>query len=330
VLTTSYILPIKSARPVSDELVEYVRAVSSCCELIIVDGSSEPVFEDFAARCGALVRHVAPDPQFRELLNGKAAGALTGVWLASHERVVIADEDVRYERQTLEQVTRALDHADVVRPQNYFDPQPWHAYLDTGRILINRMSGGDWPGTLAVRRSTLQRAGGYRADVLFENLELVRTIVAAGGRECIAYDLFVRRRPPSTRHFLSQRVRQAYDEFARPVRMAMWLAVLPLLYWRKHRGGWGALRSAGMLAIVCAEIGRRRAGGQRVFPFIASLLAPLWILERAMCAWLAIGARLVLGGVPYRGRIMPHAATPMKALVRHQHSSSMPSSSPPR
>jgi hypothetical protein len=320
--TISYVLPIRRARPATDELVDYVRALSSCCELIIVDGSPEPVFEDLAGRCGPVVRHVPPDPHFRGCANGKAAGALTGVWLASHECVVIADEDVRYDTRALEQATRALDHADIVRPQNYFDPIPWHACLDTARTLINRMSGGDWPGTLALRRSALQRAGGYRADVLFENLELVRTIVATGGRECVAYDLFVRRRPPSTRHFLSQRVRQAYDEFARPVRMATWLAVLPVLYSLKRRRGWGALSSACVLPILCAEIGRRRAGGRRVFPLAASLLAPVWVLERAVCAWLAVGARVILGGVPYRGRIMPYAATPMRVLTRHEDSSS--------
>jgi hypothetical protein len=97
--------------------------------------------------------------------------------------------------------------------------------------------------------------------------------------------------------------------------MATWLAVLPLFYSLYRAGGWGAVGAACALPIICAEIGRRRAGGSRVFPFVASLLAPVWVLERAVCAWLAVVARVVLGGVPYRGRIMRHAATPMKALT---------------
>jgi hypothetical protein len=37
-----------------------------------------------------------------------------------------------------------------------------------------------------------------------------------------------------------------------------------------------------------------------------------------VCAWLAVGARVVLGGVPYRGRILRHAATPLRVLrTRH-------------
>ena len=110
--------------------------------------------------------------------------------------------------------------------------------------------------------------------------------------------------------------------------MVLWLAVLPVLYWLKRRHGWGAIRTACALPIACAEIGRRRAGGRRVFPLVSSVLAPVWVLERAVCAWLAVGARLVLGGVPYRGRIMPHAATPMKALTQRHHSSSISPSVP--
>jgi hypothetical protein len=154
--------------------------------------------------------------------------------------------------------------------------------------------------------------------VLFENLELVRTIVAAGGREAVAYGVYVRRRPPSTRHFLSQRVRQAYDEFARPLRMAAWLSVIPAMVWLGRRRGGAAVAVAVAATVACAEAGRRRDGGRRVFPFSASLLAPVWVLERGLCAWLALSARLSLGGVPYRGGLLRSAATPMK-MLRAKH-----------
>ena len=72
---------------------------------------------------------------------------------------------------------------ELVRPQNYFAPLRWHARWDTARTLLNRVAGGvDFPGTLAVRRSRSSQTDGYDGDVLFENLELIRTIEAAGGR----------------------------------------------------------------------------------------------------------------------------------------------------
>src|SRR5947199_230450 len=69
---------------------------------------------------------------------------------------------------------------------------------------------------------------GYDGDMLFENLELIRTVEAGGGSVIAVPSLYVRRVPPSTGRFLEQRVRQAYEDFALPVRMACWLAVPPM------------------------------------------------------------------------------------------------------
>ena len=183
-------------------------------------------------------------------------------------------------------------------------------------MLINRLLGGDWPGTLAVRRSALLRSGGYDGNVLFENLELVRAVTATGGRETVRRDLFVRRLPPTTHHFWSQRVRQAYDEFARPLRLVGWLSLAPLLFAIWYRAGVAATAAALALAVVPAEFGRRAAGGTRVFPLRTSLMAPVWICERALTAWMAVVARIAFGGVPYRGRIVRVAANPMRDLTR--------------
>ena len=305
---------MKLTSPADAELVAYARWLAARVELIVVDGSDSPVFAEHARRLGDRIVHVAPDADVRDYVNGKVAGVITGLRRASHERVVIADDDVRYDEAALASVTAALDSADVVRPQNYFLPLPWHACLDTARTLLNRISGGDWPGTFGVRRSRLVATNGYDGNVMFENLELVRTVKAAGGVESVALGLYVRRLPPTTEHFWSQRVRQAYDEFARPPRLAVWLAVAPGVVLAAAAGGWAALGSIAVASIAAAEAGRRRAGGRRVFPARASLCAPLWIIERAICAWLALGAHLLLGGIPYRGRIVSRAATPMHQL----------------
>lgn len=315
-MDATYILPIKSASPVcTDGFTRYLRRVASVTELIIVDGSPPDVRGVHTEAWSPFARVVAPR---YDTPMGKVGGVMTGVELARHDHLIIADDDIRYDLESLHRLVRRLEAFDVVRPQNYFEPLPWHARWDTGRMLLGRATGGDWPGTLGVRRRALLLAGGYRGDVMFENLELVRTIVARGGREHVAYDLFVRRVPPPTRHFLSQRVRQAYDELARPVRMTAQLTVLPLLFMMARQRRYRAT-SAGALSIVAlAEAGRRRSGGRRVFERTAALWAPLWLAERAVCSWIALGARVFLGGIPYRGRIVPHAASSMLTLRRAQ------------
>jgi hypothetical protein len=317
----AYVLPIRVTTPAGDELARYLAWLTRRAEAIVVDGSAPAVFAAhhaaWAEALAAGLRHVPPADDLPTEM-GKVGGVLTGVRLASRPGVIVADDDVRYDDESLGAVVRALESADVVRPQNYFTPLPWHASWDTGRILLNRVTGGDWPGTLGVRRAVLLATGGYDGRAMFENLELVRTVVAAGGREATLYDVFVPRRPSTAGHFWSQRVRQAYDEIARPWRLAVQLAVLPTAAALALTGRWRTLVAAVVAVALTAEAGRWRGGGRRVFPLRASLFAPLWLAERAMAAWLAIAARLFLGGVPYRGRVLRHAATSMRVLrARH-------------
>jgi hypothetical protein len=297
-----------------DELTRYLEAVSRRCEVLVVDGGDEPTFAARHERWTPIGQHVRPDPHLR-VMNGKVHGVLTGVALASHERIVIADDDVRYDADALERVISALDDADLVRPQNYFDPLPWHARWDTARTVLNRAVGSDFPGTLAVRRSAMRRTDGYDGDVLFENLELIRTVRAASGTVGSRPGLYVRRLPPSTEHFWSQRVRQAYDEFARPWRLAAFLAVGPAVARAVHRKRWAGLVAALGASILVAEIGRRRERGTAVFPPSASLLAPVWVAERAVCSWIAVVAR-ARGGCRYGDRRLVVAANPQHVLRR--------------
>jgi hypothetical protein len=313
-IDAEYVLPLRWSDDAGlDELAAYLGELSRWIPVILVDGSDRVLFERHARVLPGGVQHRAPEPWPGG--NGKVAGVMTGLRHARAERVVIADDDVRYTEDVLGRVVELLDHADIVRPANYFEPRPWHARWDMSRSLLNRALGSDYPGTFAVRRSRVLAAGGYAGDVLFENLELLRTVRAAGGREHRADDVLVRRLPPSARHFLGQRVRQAYDDFAQPPRLVAELSILPLvalaLLMRRPR-----LIGAAVLGLVAlAELGRRRAGGTRAFPATSALWLPLWLGERGVCVWIALGARL-RGGARYSGGRLRRAATPRRELRR--------------
>ncbi|MDF5752802.1 hypothetical protein [Spongiactinospora sp. TRM90649] len=311
-LDLDYVLPLRWHEDAGlGELTAYLRVLARHVRVIVVDGSPAELFDRHARRWRGLVRHVRPADGLR-FANGKVAGVTTGVRLATGDRVVIADDDVRYDLPGLAAVHALLRDAELVRPQNYFSPLPWHSRWDTARTLLNRGLGADYPGTFGLRRAFFLRAGGYDGDVLFENLELIRTVRAHGGREARPPGLYVRRLPCDARHFWGQRVRQAYDDRAQPVRMAAFLAVLPALALiRRPR----TVLTCAALAVCLAETGRRRAGGRRVFPVTGSLLAPVWILERAVCSWFALGAALT-GGIPYAGGRIRHAAHSVRRLRR--------------
>ncbi|MGD9735540.1 MAG: glycosyltransferase family 2 protein [Solirubrobacterales bacterium] len=317
-LPCSYLVPVRwgdgAAR---GEMAAYLAALSPlCAETIVVDGSPAAVFAaNHEAFAPCVTAHLPPDPDLA-CRNGKVAGVLTAARCAGEEALVIADDDVRYERTGLERVLGLLRTHDLVRPQNYFEPLPWHARWDTARTLLNRAVGRDFPGTLAVRRSLLTRLGGYDGDVLFENLELIRSVEAAGGSVASPLDLYVRRLPPSAAHFRGQRLRQAYDDFALPARQALWLAIAPLLGLAVARRRPGPPLLFAAASVALAELGRRRGGGARRFPASAAAMAPLWLLERGVCSWLAVAARLGRGGVRYAGSRIAVAANSKRELRR--------------
>lgn len=321
-----YVLPLR--RPGVDErsvaeLARYLADLARRVEVVVADGSPEPVRARHAAAWGDAVRTVAVEPP-PPGSNGKVVGVLAALAATSAPRVVVADDDVRWDAATLDRALAGLDRADAVVPQNVFDPLPWHARWDTARSLVNRALGHDWAGTVVLRRDALG-PDGYDARVLFENLELERTVRARGGRVEHRPDLLVSRRPPRVRAFVEQRVRQAYDSFAQPARLVAELALAPLL----AGCAVGAARSSGAVratwsavpvvvlaaAVAVAEAGRRVAGCAAAWPATSALWAPAWLVERAVCVWLALAWR-VRGGVPYAGTRIRRAAHSEAGLRR--------------
>jgi hypothetical protein len=312
-----YVLPLKwDSDDELPELTTYLQQLSEHATVIVVDGSPERVFAAHAEAWRGIATHVRPVGSF---INGKVSGVDTGLRLATNERVVIADDDVRYTPEQLQRAVGMLAHADLVGPQNVFDELPWHARWDTARTLLNRAVAADYPGTFAIRRSTYLAMGGYDGDVMFENLELMRTVRAWGGRVLRPLDLYVVRRPPEAARFLDQRVRQAYDDLCQPWRMATFLSVLPAAAWTVARGKPQRIAYAAGAVVAMAEVGRRRAGGAEHFPPSTPLFAPLWVGERALCSWLALKERVVHGGVRYRDgrlRVAAHGPWTLRRRLR--------------
>ena len=154
---TTYVLPIRrTAVQPDDDLARYLATLASLLPVVVVDGSPPDVFAHHAASWPSTVAHLPVDADRLGDLNGKVAGVVTGLRRVHTAKAVLADDDVRWDAFSLRRLAAALDHADVVRPQNVFAPLPWHALLDSGRSLIARATGGDWPGTLGAAHGRLR------------------------------------------------------------------------------------------------------------------------------------------------------------------------------
>ena len=193
---STYLLPIRRSafsEAEAQDFVGYFATLGAAgCEVIVVDGSPPDVFAQHHALWSGVCRHEGVDRRFG-YLNDKVNGIHTGVEIASCEKIILADDDIRYTAGDIEKMTVLLDEHEMVRPQNFLSPLPWWARMESARMLINRatLRIGDYPGTCAFRRSTMLRIGHYDGDVLFDNEEIVRHFAASGATINYAIDFFV-------------------------------------------------------------------------------------------------------------------------------------------
>jgi len=127
-LNCAYVLPIRRTRFNPGDAVRLRRYLEMLkeagCEVIVADGSGPEVFDQYAGILGAVCRHVPVNGRFG-YLNDKVNGIYTGIELASFDRIILADDDIRYSAANIRAIVRLLDHNDVVRPQNFLHPLPW-------------------------------------------------------------------------------------------------------------------------------------------------------------------------------------------------------------
>ena len=309
----SFIVPIRRVKidPFEvKQLADYFKLLRLAgCEVLIVDGSPRPVFEAHNRSWKNFSRHVAPDPKYT-YLNGKVNGVHTGVDLASCERIILADDDIRYSASDVKRMCGLLDDFEMVRPQNFIAPLPWWARLESARILINRgvLRAGDYPGTCGFHRSTMLRVGPFDGDVLFDNEEIVRHFALNGVDINYALDFFVLKRPPTFRKWLEQRPRQAYEDFVMRTKTAAFLSVLPitlgLSFLVNVRYAIFLLALLSLVSIILSSRGILRNAAYRFFSISSPLFAPLWILERSLSVYWALYWWGRYGGYPFGKKLL--------------------------
>lgn len=309
----TYLLPIRRSafsEAEAQEFVTYFETLrGAACEVIVVDGSPPEVFEQHRRLWSAVCRHEAVDRRFG-YLNDKVNGIHTGVELASCEKIVLADDDIRYTPNDIEKMIALLDDYEMVRPQNFLSPLPWWARIESARMLINRatLRIGDYPGTCAFRRSTMLRVGHYDGDVLFDNEEIVRHFARVGAAISYAVDFFVQKRPPTLGKWKEQRPRQAYEDFGLRAKTALFLAWPILLVLSGALGGAAGLLLCILLisifatALACA--GGARGEASEYIPGWACLYAPLWVAERSFSTYWAVYRYLRYGGYPFGDKLL--------------------------
>jgi hypothetical protein len=303
----TYLLPIRRtafSELEASEFAKYFKQLGDLgCEVLVVDGSSSEVFAAHEKMWREVCRHEAVDSRF-EFLNDKVNGVHTGVALAANEKIILADDDIRYGKIDIERVSALLDDFEVVRPQNYLRDAHWWALTESARMLINRatLRTADYPGTCGFRRQTFLNAGDYDGDVLFDNEELIRHFARRGARIAFENNIFILKRAPSFRKWLEQRPRQAYEDFGLRFKTILFASLLPMaITLALFNPKW---LSIFLLSILVALIGWLRGNARKYFSMLACLAAPVWIFERTLSTYWAFYWLVAHGGYPFGERLL--------------------------
>lgn len=308
----TYLLTIRRVSFDRDEISDFhqyfLMLARAGCEVLVVDGSPPEVFAQHAKEWRNVCRHERVEPQYK-YLNGKVNGIHTGVAIAAHEPIILADDDIRYTPDDVRRMAELLGENDMVRPQNYFSPLPVWARTEAARMLINRawISEGDYSGTLGVTKRAMLRVGHYDGDVLFDNEEIVRHFRLKGARICYARDFFLLKLPPTFKKWVEQRPRQAYEDFVMRAKTLFFAAVPIVLALTLLKSGWQLmLVYAGLISLGAIFSAARGLGdgATEFFPLRIIFYAPLWIAERCVSTYWAFHWYLTRGGYPFGDKIV--------------------------
>jgi hypothetical protein len=290
----SYVVVIARDREADNDLRDLAAYLSTLslagCEVIVVDGSPAPVFEKNSRILRWVSGHIAARPQHHNF-SGAIDVVRTAIDVSSCDRIIVAEENVRYDEKAVASVCELLDSHEVVKPQDYFDPLPWWIGIEAGRMLVQRgvEPSPDHGATFGMRTSSLRRLRGV--DVTWSNGDdPVRYLATQGAEVFSACDVFVRRLPPPLNDWLRDRPKQAGDDFELPVKTAFFFALLPvamvlaIVGGVRLAGGYaGAIAFASLVLAI-----RGRGSASAFFPLRACLSAPLWVFERSVSVYWAL------------------------------------------
>ncbi|HEY8133848.1 MAG TPA: hypothetical protein VII12_18360 [Thermoanaerobaculia bacterium] len=301
----TYLVALEGDCASADDLRELAAYLSNLAvsdfDVVIVDGSRPPTLDRNRQTLRWVGRHVVAGPQHLTA-DGSIDLIRAAVDLATCDKVIVADAQVRYSDEAIDRICTLLDLHEVVEPQDYIDPLPWWSGIDAGRMLLHRSLSPlpDHGSTFGFRKNAIRGLRGLEHGVASD--DDVRRLASQGAEVFCAIEVFVRRLPPVLSDWLRDLPRHADDDFSVSAKAAFFFGLLPITLVLILLGG-ARLAGGYAGAIAFASLGlamRGRMGAAAFFPWRACLFAPVGILERSISVYWALLRRLSWGSEPRR------------------------------
>jgi hypothetical protein len=279
------------------DLAAYLSELSARkYDVVVIDESGTETFEARQRVLRWVSRHFHVGPESRTssgAIDVVRAAAAVAIW----DAIIVADSEVRYSPEALEQTCNLLEVHEVVEPQDYPDPLSWWGGLEAARILVHRAIAPqpDHGLTFGFRRSAIATIRALAP--LRGKRDQPRRLAASGAEVFPATSVFVSRRPASLDEWVRGLPEIARNDFALPLRTAFFLSLLPLfIILTAFSGAQLAVGYAFLLALVSVVLAfRGRRGASAFIPLRACFFAPLWIAERAVSVYWALALLLSRG-----------------------------------
>lgn len=301
----TYLVALEGDCASADDLRELAAYLSNLAvsdfDVVIVDGSRPPTLDRNRQTLRWVGRHVVAGPQHLTA-DGSIDLIRAAVDLATCDKVIVADAQVRYSDEAIDRICTLLDLHEVVEPQDYIDPLPWWSGIDAGRMLLHRSLSPlpDHGSTFGFRKNAIRGLRSLEHGVASD--DDVRRLASQGAEVFCAIEVFVRRLPPVLSDWLRDLPRHADDDFSVSAKAAFFFGLLPITLVLILLGG-ARLAGGYAGAIAFASLGlamRGRMGAAAFFPWRACLFAPVGILERSISVYWALLRRLSWGSEPRR------------------------------
>ena len=280
---------------------------SDTFELLIVDDCPDHIYGEIDAWFkDTRAVHFRPDKSFKTGANGKLNSVRSGLQLASHDMILLLDDDFRPTAATLDSLKAELEKSPCLKCMvAYISPTVTDLINSCGIFCVNTMTAQrQFCGHIGFHHSIMKRVGFPSSDGLFDELVIERAFQKSGMTAGYARNVFLEIITHGRAKFFEQRLRYAYENMAYPFRFICYLLVCPLLILLGWLVSLTAVFGAVLLITVCVTIiclvGQRKYAANR-YPRWTFLLACCWFWPYTIYSWLAI-ISYCRGGILFGGR----------------------------
>ncbi|MDY7989860.1 hypothetical protein UY286_04925 [Paenibacillus polymyxa] len=319
-MNISIVIPIKVKKETNlDGFITYIKNISNSLvnddvQIVISDGSNLEIASKLHGDLAYLknVTHFMLEEEYRTGRNDKLNGIYAALKVSKFDNILLIDDHFRITRATLFSLSRYYLIYDLFKTMPKFEKYPVSALIDLcGIYIINLMDyRKQYCGHLAFKKSLYMKVGFPDRDGLFDEFIMEEKLREYNFSIGFVRDVAIEAvQENSVNKFFEQRIRYAYENFAFPLRTALFLTILPLtllLFLSNYIMAIKFIVAISITTITVAGIGQLIYNREAKAPKFTFLFGVFWFWFYPFTTWIAL-FKFFSGGVYFGNRKIKRA-----------------------